>query len=227
MLHVVPSSELRAIFYSGTIEENWLGHIMAEVYKDKIYQPYIPLNKKGTVAVDIGANIGLVSLYLSSYFERVIAVEPSSLHYEPLLRNLEANKATNVTPVKKAIYIREGKFPFGGPKGNLTMRSLHVATWQGGKSDEQIEAITLDRLFEDQKIERCHLMKFDIEGSESEVFASYGFQKVAPKIDIIVGERHHWSGRHPNQLDEALKKAGFEVSTIPNQADIFCARRVK
>ena len=223
---MIDSSQLRAIFFYGEIEDNWLGHMMAEIYKDGIYRPFLPLIKEGTLALDIGANIGLVSIHLSRYFERVISLEPSEEHFDALTRNLQNNNITNVKPIKKAIYIKNGQFPFGGPLNNKTMRSLHMATWQGGKSDEMVETVTLDKLFEEEKIEHVHLIKLDIEGSEIEVVSSAGFQKVADKIDCIVGERHGWSGRNQHQLDEALNLNGFKVETIKNDANLFVARKI-
>jgi len=222
---MIEPANLRALYFYGEIEDNWLGHIMAEVFKDGIYRPYLPFIKKGTVALDIGANIGLVSIHFSRFFERVISLEPSEEHFDALTRNLQSNNIINVTPIKKALYIRSGKFPFGGPKDNRTMRSLHMATWQNGKSNEEIEVITIDQLFEEEKLERVHLLKLDIEGSECEVVSSAGFQKVADKIDCIVGERHEWGGRHPHQLDEALKMNGFTIGTIKNDANLFAAKR--
>ena len=220
-------SDLRAIFFYGTIEENWLGYIMSEIFKDQIYRPYLPLQKEGTLALDIGGHIGLVSLYLSSYFERIITLEPSWEHFDALNRNLQINKITNVKPLNKALYIKGGQFPFGGPKDNRTMRSLHMATWPEGKSDEMVEAITLDKLFKDEGIEHVDLMKLDVEGSEVEIFSGEGFKKVAHKIDVITGEWHQWSGRHPNQMNEALKSNGFEVTrqSISPISDLFVAKR--
>jgi len=222
---MVNQDDLKAIFFYGSIEENWLGHIFSEVYKDQIYRPYLPLQKEGTVAIDVGGNIGLVSLYLSKYFEKIITLEPSFEHFDALNRNLQIHKITNVKPIKKALFIKEGEFPFGGPKDNKTMRSLHAAVWQDGKHSEMVEAITIDKLLEDEKIEHVDLLKLDIEGTEMEIFGSEGFSKVAHKIDTIIGERHSWSGRHPNQLNDSLKNNGFIVETLPNDADIFVARK--
>ncbi len=217
--------QLRAIFFYGSVEENWIGHMMAEIWKDAVYRPYLPIIKEGTLALDIGANIGLVSLYLSKYFERIIALEPSEKHFECLNKNLVSHNITNVTPIKKALFIREGKLPFGGPTNNRTMRSLHMGTWQDQKGDEVVECITIDKLFEDEKIERVNLLKLDVEGSETEIVSSNGFAKVADKIDCIVGETHAWSGRHPNQFKDALKSNGFTVETIKNDANLFVAKR--
>ena len=217
--------QLHAIFFYGSIEQNWLGHQMAEIFKDGVYRPFLPLDKTGTVCLDIGGNIGLTSLYFSHYFERVITLEPSKQHFDALTRNIASNNLTNVTPIQKAIYIKNGQLPFGGPVGNKTMRSLHMATWENGKQDEMVEAITLEKLFEDKKIEHVDLMKIDVEGSETEVLSSQSFRKVASKIDCIVGETHQWSGRHPNQLRDALKSNGFTLQAIPNDASLFVARR--
>lgn len=218
---------LRSIFFYGTIDENWLGHQMAEIFRDLVYKPYLPLNKENTLALDIGGNIGLVSIYLSKYFDKIIALEPSKLHLDAFTRNMVSNNITNVTLINRALYIKNGKFPFGGPPSNRTMRSMHMATWNGGKPDEEIEAITFDKLFEDEKIEHVDLLKLDIEGTEVEVLSSEGFQKVASKIDIIVGESHHFTGRHPNQLNDALKNNGFITTKTPisQASDLFVARR--
>lgn len=224
---MVTPGELRAIFFYGTIEQNWLGHQMAEIYKDEVYRSFLPLQKQGTIALDVGANIGLTSIYFSRYFDKVIALEPSFEHFDALNRNLQINKADNVKPIKKALFIRNGELPFGGPQANKTMRTLHMSQWTEGKHDEMVETITLDKLFEDEGIEHIDLMKLDIEGTETEVLSSVGFKKVAPKIDIITGELHYWNGRHPNQTKDALKNNGFSYETLEKlvASEIFVAKR--
>ena len=220
-----PPDDLRAIFFYGELEHNWIGHQMVDIYHDRIFQTFLPLIKEGTLALDIGANIGLVSMFLSHAFERVISLDPSWEHFDALNRNLQVNKITNVKPIRKAIYIENREMSFGGPVDNKTMRSLHMSTWPGGKNSEVVEAITLDKLFEDEKIERVHFMKLDIEGTETEIFSSEGFQKVAPKIDTILYETHKWSGRNPNQIKDALKMNGFEINGFQHDPEIFVARR--
>ena len=219
--------QIRALFYYDSIENNWLGHIMSEVYKDRTYQKYLPLQKEGTIALDVGAHIGIVSLYLSKYFEQVISIEPSKEHFECLSRNIVSNNATNITMYNKALYIKDGKFPFGGQHNNLTTRSLHTATWQDGKNDEIVDTMTIEQLFEKEKLEKVDFMKLDIEGSEVEIISSAGFKRVAPKIEVIMGEYHHFSGRHPNQFKEAFKNAGFDYEVVQklSLSDLFVAKR--
>ena len=70
------------------------------------------------------------------------------------------------------------------------------------------------------------ILKLDIEGSEVELLSSEGFSIVAPKINIIIGEIHSWNGRNPNQIKDALKTNGFNLETVPNDANIFVAKKV-
>ena len=58
-----------------------------------------------------------------------------------------------------------------------------------------------------------------------EVVSSQGFAKVAPKIDVVVGETHAWSGRNPNQIIEAFKQNGFIVNPIQGDAQLFVATK--
>lgn len=215
--------KLQGIFWRGDFDNYYLGHQFEEIFKARIYAPYLE-NVKDPVVLDFGGNIGLFSLYASKYAKQVITLEPSKEHYETILEMLKFNGIGNVKVLNKAIYIENKEFPFYHNK-NKTMYSLHQGVNDGSSEPEATEAITLDKLFEDENIEHVNLMKLDIEGTEIEVLSSPGFKKVADKIDVIVTERHSWAGRHPHQMDEALKNAGFEVKTVPNDADLVVAVR--
>ena len=137
--------EPHAFFFTKPLETNKWGHIMEELWKSRIYDPYLPLKKEESVAVDIGSNVGLVTYYLAQHFEKVYSIEPSTDHFDNLLRMLNFNQLKNVEPIKKAIFMENGKFGFGGPKDNTTMRSLHMATWAEGKPAQEVEAVTLEK----------------------------------------------------------------------------------
>lgn len=213
-----------AIFFNTPLENNFLGHQFAEIYKDKVYQQFLQ-DKKDLTIVDIGANIGLTSYYFSQFAEKVITVEPSKEHFEIIKKMVEFNKLGHIIkPVNKAIYTESKEFDFFHNQ-NRTMYSLHTAVHDGSSQPEKVEAITMEQLFEEHKIDHVDLLKVDIEGSEIEVFSHPTFMRIADKIDLILTERHSWSGRHPNQLNEALKSAGFKVEKIENDADLVVARR--
>lgn len=214
---------MQALFFQGDIESNFLGHQCAEIYKEKIYASFIE-GKNLETCIDIGA-MGLTPYYFSKHFKKVYALEPASDSFEALKTMLEYNMITNVEAINKAVYIKSGKFGLGGPDNNQTMRSLHTATWQDGKSKEEVMAITLPELFKEKNIKHVDFLKMDVEGSEVEIFSSSSFLEVAPLIDLIVTESHSWSGRNPQQLLEALKNAGFTVEPIKADATLIVAKR--
>ena len=214
-------------FWKVDFDNYYLGHQAEEIFKQRIYAPYLE-NKKDPVVLDIGGNIGLFTLYAQKYAKQVYIVEPSSEHMENIERMILFNEFKNVKPIKKAIYIEDKVFPLFHNK-NKTMYSLHQNVNDDSSPPEQVEAVTLETLFKDEGIEHVDLMKIDIEGSEIEVLSSLGFKNVADKIDVIVGESHSWSGRHANQLKEALKFNGFSFEMLPKKdpkdADIWVAKR--
>ena len=216
---------MKGFFFDGELEDNYWGHIFAETYKEKIYDPFLR-GKKDLTIVEIGANVGIVSYYFSQFAKTVFAIEPAMEHFACLSYMLEYNEVKNVKPIRKAIHIENKQLPFFHNK-NRTMWSLHQAVSDPNLPSEMVEAITLDKLFEDEGIEHVDLLKADPEGSEIEIFSSEGFSKVASKIDVVVGEAHDWAGRNFNQLREAFKNNGFDFEWVPNDAHIYIARRKK
>ena len=60
---------MKAIFWEGDIEQNFIGHQCSEIWRDRIYAPFVE-GKNGDVCIDIGANLGLTSLYFSKYLNK-------------------------------------------------------------------------------------------------------------------------------------------------------------
>lgn len=214
---------INGFFFNTPIDKNWLGFIFAEVYKDRIYAPFVE-GKKDLTILDLGGNIGITAYYFSQFAKQVYVLEPAVEHFAMLAKMVEFNQLANVKAIPKAIWIENTKLPFYH-NDNRTMFSLHKAVDDGKTPPETVETITLDSLFESEKIEHVDLLKADIEGNEYELFASEGFRKIAPKVDTVIAEVHQWANRHPNQIKDALKSNGFEVSFMPSSAEIIVGRR--
>ena len=60
------------------------------------------------------------------------------------------------------------------------------------------------------------MLKFDLEGFESEVMASEGFESVVSKIDTIVFEYHQWTVASKDMIANTLKDLGFDVKWLGN-----------
>lgn len=212
-----------AIFWEPPLENTYLAYQFKEIYIDKVYQPYLE-GKTDLTIVDIGAS-GLTPYYFSQFASKVYAVEPSTSHFDLLMKGIEYNKSDNIMPINKAIYLKQGKFPLFH-NANPTMFSLHQAVNDNSTPPEEVEAITFPQLFADYSIEHVDLMKIDVEGTEVELICSTPFKEVAPKIDALFMEVHAWNERNPQQLLDGLKDAGFtNIKPVPNDANLIIATK--
>ena len=215
--------KLHALYWPGDIESFYPGHQFSEIFKERIYAPYLE-HKKDAVVIDLGANLGIFSLYAAKYSKQVYAIEPDPELFECIVETLKTNNLNNVKAIRSAVFIDNATYDFWR-NSNRTMGSLHQAVRDPKFPPIKVPAVTLDKLFEDENIDHVDLLKIDIEGSEVEVISSAGFAKVADKIDVVIGETHDWSGRHPNQIVDAFKQNGFIVESIPADAHIFVAKK--
>lgn len=210
--------------YFEEFKNSYIPHILKEIYIEQVYKPYLE-DKKDLTILDIGANIGLFSMYAHDYAKQIITVEPSAEHFKTLNYNITKNKLEDkVTTVQKAIAHYDGTTVFYH-SSNKTMFSMKKEVSDNGIKEE-VETITLETLFKDYNIKHVDFMKLDIEGTEHEVVGSEGFQNVADKIDTMIVEWHQWSGYNPDQLVTTLRDYGFAVQQIPADATLFLATRL-
>ena len=222
--HLLPTyPTMKGIFFNGELKDNYVGHIMSEVYKEQLYAPFL-MGKKDLTILDIGGNIGITAQYFSD-FGKVYVLEPAKEHFECLSEMVKFNKLEDkITPVNKALFISNDKLPFFHNQ-NRTMYSLHSAVNDNSSPAEEVQCIRIDDLIKENNIDQIDLMKLDVEGSEVEIVSSDSFKNVADKIKLIVIELHAWSGRNPNQIIEALKMRGFTVDQVQAEANIIVARK--
>jgi len=215
---------MHGIFFNPPLESNYIGHIMAEIYKDGVYSRFFD-GKKDLTVVDLGAHVGVFSYYVSQFSKVVYAVEPAQDSFDTLTRMIGFNKLENkIIPAKVAITNQPGEVKFYHNQFNNTLRSvMPVIQGQDKEPKEVVEAITIDKLFKDLKIKKVDFMKMDIEGSEFEVLGGDGFKKIAPQINAMVIESHDWAGRNHNQIRHSLQLNGFKVERIPNEATLWFA----
>ncbi len=124
---------------------------------------------RGGFVVDIGANVGLITLALSATVGpegHVLALEPSPTVYTRLLQNLALNPfAANVIARPVAASNAAGRVTFYAPaepisgKGSLVW---HDADWRA----VEVEAQPLDALVAELGWPRVDLIKCDVEGHD-------------------------------------------------------------
>lgn len=121
--------------------------------------------REGYNCVDIGANIGLMSMYISEFCRpgRVVSAEPNRRVFSALQRNLATNGAHNVTPFNVALNERDGdiRFQENSAYGRVDERG-----------DAVIEGVTFSTLLQRAGLDRVDFVKIDVEGFEPVVLRS-------------------------------------------------------
>src|SRR3989338_9436904 len=171
-----------------------------DIFVDQAYN--LPLNAGKSVIIDAGANIGAYSLYASQKNKDslIYALEPDSDNFSQLKGNIKINNLKNIIPIKKALSNTHGQVSFF--IDSISSRG-HSLLWQTGKKVE-VESITLQNLFKFLIIEKCAILKLDIEGAEYESLYNCP-ENIIRKIESIAVECHDLSNINKRFNKEGLK----------------------
>jgi FkbM family methyltransferase len=144
---------------------------------------------EGDVVIDIGAHIGLFSMYLAKRWPalKVLSFEPFPVNFRNCAENLQLNGVTNVVLSPKAITNDNRLLNMATDPHNSGGASAVVKTFESNGIVTDLTSMTLDEVFLAHEIGRCKLMKIDCEGMEYEILLG---ARVLDKVDYLVGEFH-------------------------------------
>jgi FkbM family methyltransferase len=131
--------------------------------------------------VDLGANIGLASLYFQKSWPRatIAAIEPDAGNFQMLCRN-----APGVTALHAAIASERGRVTIINPEDAAWGYQTRLA------GDGGIQAITVPDILERHPTCQPFICKIDIEGAEDELFSKNTDWLSA--FPVVVIELHDW-----------------------------------
>jgi len=169
--------------------------------------------RTGDVVVDVGANIGVLSLTAAGVVGqrgRVIAIEPNERIFSFLAANVARNSPLEVSCLKSAV---------GSSAEILRMTDLRSDDFNavipdGQSLDGSVRTVQSNRLDDILgAVERVDLLKVDVEGFELPVFN--GAEKVLARTECIYFEcsRAHCRryGYSPSDVVEYLETQGFSL----------------
>ena len=185
--------------------------------------------KSGTVFYDIGANIGLYSLYAAAKNPDAIAYafEPEAQNHAHLCQNIFANNFTNVTPCAIAL----------GPTEALS--TFHISTMAAGSAlhsldapnqlrvggarsvfQQKVYSTSLNTLIGKLGMPFPHCIKLDVDGLEYEILGGASQLLSNPTLRTILLEV---TGEFSNPASEAarvksmLKPHSFVVENMGDE----------
>ena len=146
---------------------------------------------KDSVFYDVGANIGVFSLYAAKKQNcKVIALEPESQNYACLNRNIFLNRcAEKITALNLGLYDETGLdvLNMQNMESGAALHSLGVSKGWSGKEfipvyKQAVLSFEMDRLVEMFKLPKPNYIKIDVDGNEKRILKG---AKETLKSDVL------------------------------------------
>lgn len=167
---LLPFDQKSFAVYGSETDQSVLHFIETEngYYEHYVINPLKRVVQPDFICLDIGANLGTISLALSYLAPqgKVYAFEPSNVNYAYLVKTIAENQIDNIEPLHLGVFDRNGTIHFhederGGGWSFIPQDEMVIA-----KSNQHINCVRLDDWVEMNMIPRVDLIKIDVEGSE-------------------------------------------------------------
>lgn len=176
-----------------------------EVIKQQVYGNVLSKLGQCKTVIDLGANIGLASLYFASRYPscRLLAVEPNPPTYEILTANLgDLIDAGRCRTLQAAVWGSERQLVADPSHAHDHYSAFAARELTGNeKGEDTMRGFPITRIIHDSGFDNVDLLKVDIEGAEVELFK--GDLDWLRRVGAIAIEFHHDS-RQVSRFDEIM-----------------------
>jgi FkbM family methyltransferase len=125
-----------------------------------------------TTFVNAGGWIGPFTIFSSKIFKDVYSLEPDTVAYDELKRNVELNNCDNVKIFNKAFYDENKTIEIGSNYSELGGSGTSIFQ---EKNSIPVETVTIRDFFKLESINEKTLLMLDVEGSEYLLFKDFDF----------------------------------------------------
>lgn len=174
---------------------SYTDEILRQINEARFYDPLFK-GQKDLVFYDIGANVGLVSLYAQDACCKIFAVEPSE-HFNVLSKL--AKPFPNIVPLQRALNDHNGPVPLRLFEGNTTGHSLVLPV---GSTSMIVSGVTLSVLLAAHN--HVDVVKVDIEGAEMTAINDEELEKIRGKVTTFYIEAHCLTNQSFEKSQEIL-----------------------
>lgn len=175
------------------------------------------------VVLDVGANVGLYSLFAAARGATAIAVEPYPANLESLRVNLERN-GLDATVI-------EGAFTDAAGEAELFVAAEEAGAGTHTFAPDQVSDVTVtvptyagDALIADGELPTPTVVKLDVQGSEYLVLEGLRETLHDDRLRTVYCELHPEQveriGGTATGVEELLTSRGFELETLVDKADV-------
>ena len=189
-------------------------------YEDEIGKLIKISLTEGDTAIDIGGNIGLQSLRMSSCVGptgKVFAFEPLNYLQEKFKKNIALNRAHNVTLFPFALSDQQNEVDLTINKNQWNQGAFSLSDKDIGNDKQRVVVKVADAMAEIQLLDKVSLIKIDVEGFEFHVLRGLKqtLQKHKPRI-IFEYDSNYWADTSQKMTDcyEFLKSLNYSLYQI-------------
>jgi FkbM family methyltransferase len=153
------------------------------------------------VVLDIGANVGCISIYLAKKYPniKIYAFEAHPINYQNLLDNINLNGVKNVITFNKAVHSKTGEIL------KITLNELNTGSssvfMENQTEKYDVETISMDDIITGYKIDKLKLLKIDCEGAEFDIIEGSDKLKLI-EIDTLGMEVHGFMRDYGKDFDK-------------------------
>ncbi len=147
-------------------------------YQDRIREAAYKYITDFDLCIDVGANVGLFTLPLSTKFKKIIAFEPVDQVYECLEKNTQG------------LNVELRKYALGNANSTIDIEVVNDNTGQSFVKDETMGKGSIDiKRMDDLALPKFGLLKLDCERYELEILKG-GIETILKYKPIIIVEQH-------------------------------------
>lgn len=169
--------------------------------------------KEDAVALDIGSNIGLYSLWMSKFIKKgtIHSFEPDKRNFERLQNNIALNNLSGIVRLNKAGVSNKTGVVYLSQHADVLNHIVYDKT----PDAVEISTVTLDEYANKNGIRRINYLKIDIEGFEMLAFRGGENLLKNGQIDVIqleINSALSNSGVTEQQLVSYLESFGYYLA---------------
>jgi FkbM family methyltransferase len=163
--------------------------------------------KKGDIAIDAGANVGIFTVKAAKTVGergKVIAIEPAKDILKFLKENIEINHLKNVMIIPKGLWDKKAKkrlYLSDTPGSHSLIYKEHFNNFS------EIEVDNLDNLLKSLKLKKVNFIKMDIEGAE--IKALKGAKETLKNNNLVMAIEIH--GNRLQNIVSLVQKSDYKI----------------
>jgi FkbM family methyltransferase len=201
--------------------------VINETWEENVYRIHDGDFNESKIFVDVGANIGSVSLFVDNFNKnreddnkiKVFAIEPEPNNLALLKENVVNNFSEQITIINNAIWYEEKLVSISNKGGNSNILNLE------DEEKSVASAITIEKLFFLYDIEEVDVMKIDIEGAEFDLIVNTPSEILSKIKKLVLEFDKSFDGSFGMMIEKLAKQFGLEILGSPERGGYIYASR--